>query len=539
MVATYQKYRILLCVFGVVLCSKCTVAYAQVVINEVMFNPKGSEFFDEYIELYNAGDVSVDLTGWRVGDGEDTDEIVSHAQGLILGAGQYALILDANYFGQSTAYDPLPPDALVLTVSGPTIGNGGLHNSSNERVVLIDATGDTVSAMMYQVPNESGISEEKIDPQGGDAAENWADAKWVGGTPGRVNSVSVKSVDLALRSKEGDVEKVPWMQNVTVRVWAVNVGRENISQFQIQAKGFWGAVTNVSHLLAAGDSVEVTVYQGIVPNGRQEVVLEGVLAGDQDLSNQTARWRIVGGYAPGQVVINEVMAAPSVGNEWVELLNLGHDPVSLVGWVLKDNRTAAEIKSGEVPGLGFIIVPDDGAMISSSSRFPALNNGGDELELLDATGSVIDRVTYPAATPNVSLERIDALVSGQDLANWLDSTVGSTPGLPNSVKAVHVDTVSLVVDPNPFDTETRIRYQLPVSRAHVNLWIFDRAGRKVRALLDASEAGAQREIVWDGRNDGQQFLKPGIFVLYLEARSPDGQVFRAKTAVAFVRGISN
>ncbi|MDP6038908.1 MAG: lamin tail domain-containing protein, partial [Candidatus Latescibacteria bacterium] len=40
---------------------------AQVVINEVMYDPAGSEFFDEYVELYNAGETPVDLVGWRVG----------------------------------------------------------------------------------------------------------------------------------------------------------------------------------------------------------------------------------------------------------------------------------------------------------------------------------------------------------------------------------------------------------------------------------------------------------------------------------------
>jgi len=297
----------------------------------------------------------------------------------------------------------------------------------------------------------------------------------------------------------------------------------------------------VSRPLSVGDSVQVIVYQGHVPSGRQTVSFEGVLVGDEDLSNQTARWAFVGGYPLGQVVINEIMAFPRAGEEWVELLNMSDHLVSLHGWVLKDTRTGAEIKSGEIPekALAVLSTDSDGLMISDSSRFPTLNNGGDVLELLDGTGSVIDRVAYPAATAGVSLERIDALASGTDLANWLSSTSGSTPGFPNSVKAVKIETVSLVADPNPFDTETRIKYQLPVSRAHVNLWIFDREGRKVRALLDVAEAGAEREIVWDGRSDAQQFLKPGVFVLYLEARSPDGQMFQAKTPVVFARGISN
>ena len=44
-------------------------ASAQMVISEVMFDPEGSEFYDEFIELQNIGDIAVDLDGWRVGDG--------------------------------------------------------------------------------------------------------------------------------------------------------------------------------------------------------------------------------------------------------------------------------------------------------------------------------------------------------------------------------------------------------------------------------------------------------------------------------------
>ena len=62
-----RKCGFWLSLFGALWCIECTAAHAQIVISEVMFNPKGSEFFDEYIELFHIGDAPVDLTGWRVG----------------------------------------------------------------------------------------------------------------------------------------------------------------------------------------------------------------------------------------------------------------------------------------------------------------------------------------------------------------------------------------------------------------------------------------------------------------------------------------
>ena len=49
-----------------------TPLWGQVVLSEVMFDPAGSEFYDEFVEVQNVGDQAVDLTGWRVGDGEET-----------------------------------------------------------------------------------------------------------------------------------------------------------------------------------------------------------------------------------------------------------------------------------------------------------------------------------------------------------------------------------------------------------------------------------------------------------------------------------
>ena len=51
-------------------------ASAQMVISEVMFDPEGSEFYDEFIELQNIGDIAVDLDGGRVGDVKEVDALV-------------------------------------------------------------------------------------------------------------------------------------------------------------------------------------------------------------------------------------------------------------------------------------------------------------------------------------------------------------------------------------------------------------------------------------------------------------------------------
>ena len=54
---------------------------SAVVINEVMANPL-DEDTGEFVELYNRGDVPIDLSGWRLADAADTNDIILDFVGL-------------------------------------------------------------------------------------------------------------------------------------------------------------------------------------------------------------------------------------------------------------------------------------------------------------------------------------------------------------------------------------------------------------------------------------------------------------------------
>ncbi len=256
--------------------------------------------------------------------------------------------------------------------------------------------------------------------------------------------------------------------------------------------------------------------------------------------------------ASAQVVINEVMARPADGPEWVELYNRSPDAVHLSGWTLSDLRTTGQFKAGAIiDGGGYVIVAEDvdavglqypglNVPVLSLTRWPRLNNGGDGLILRDATATLVDSIFYPAQTTAISLERIDLTVAG-DQNNWLDSQDprGATPGTANSVQFNDdIAELSVAVAPNPFVDQVAITYRVPSPRLHANLWVFDRTGRRVASLLKSVESGSQRVVNWDGSNDNGQILKPGIYVIYLEVGTPEGKLFRARKPVVLARGIS-
>ena len=159
---------------------------AQVVLNEVMYDPRGAEHHDEYVELLNSSQtLAVDLSGWQLGDADELDDLVDTGMGWTLQPGQFALVLDGSYFGNSATYANVLDDVLLLKIADRSFGRTGWSNSGEEAVILRNAAGDTVETFRYWPEKSPGFSWEKVDP----SSLEWELARVQGGTPGRLNSV--------------------------------------------------------------------------------------------------------------------------------------------------------------------------------------------------------------------------------------------------------------------------------------------------------------------------------------------------------------
>ena len=103
------------------------------------------------------------------------------------------------------------------------------------------------------------------------------------------------------------------------------------------------------------------------------------------------------------------------------------------------------------------------------------------------------------------------------------SEIGNTTG-----PGISDNTGSLVsLCPNPFDTETRIRYRV-VSPGPVSIEIFDMMGNRVASLVDGTRAPGNYEVVF---NPEKEFLSPAaaLFFYRYEANgcSESGKLVRA------------
>lgn len=149
---------------------------AQIVINEIHYAPDVKTERVEFIELHNAGDSAVNLSGWQFTEGVT----YTIPNGATLAAGGY-LVIAQN------------PTALQgkfgVTALGPWTG---LLSNEGEKIVLKNASGGTEDSVEYQlgfpwptVGDPPGYSIELINPAfDNDLGGNWRVSVSPGAQPG-------------------------------------------------------------------------------------------------------------------------------------------------------------------------------------------------------------------------------------------------------------------------------------------------------------------------------------------------------------------
>lgn len=80
--------------------------------------------------------------------------------GTTLAPDQFALVVDAIYFSNSTTYEVVPEDADFLTIVDKVFGRSGWSNSIDETVVISDAAGRVIDILIYSPNGRSGFSWE-------------------------------------------------------------------------------------------------------------------------------------------------------------------------------------------------------------------------------------------------------------------------------------------------------------------------------------------------------------------------------------------
>jgi len=153
-------------------------------INEINYKSADSYDTGDWIELYNAGKTSVNLSGWKLSDNA-TDDPYIFKDGEMLYPGEYLVVCDK-----------LEKFKSIHSSIKCAIGNFSFGFSSNGDVVkLIDANGNVVDVVEYRatypwpiIAATSGSTLELNNPLNDNTkAENWKVLEGHG-TPGKINN---------------------------------------------------------------------------------------------------------------------------------------------------------------------------------------------------------------------------------------------------------------------------------------------------------------------------------------------------------------
>jgi len=504
----------------------------RLLITEVMANPL-NEATGEFVELYNAGDLPLQVTDLLLSDGDSDDTILSR-QGADaeLAPGGWAVVLDRDFAGDY----PLPDDALLLTVGDGRLGNG---LSTNDPITVHAPSGELLAGFGQPFDPGNGRSAERTSLQDPEGPGEWVAAPCPEApfaSPGGANCAAGDGPD-------PDGEPVdPGSLTLVINEVMANPLDEDRGEFVELFNYGTKPVAAAGLVLDDGDAQDVLVDpqggEGTIPAGAYALILDpehdgsyslpadavvllpddttlgsGLTTNDplalltadasvvvstfsfpfnpgngrsaervDDRGDVASNWvasPCPAGSSPArvncaaagegppvepeevpQVVINEVMANPTDERtaEFVELLNLGPEPVDLTGYVLSDGDAIDTLEGFdggpavlEAGGFGVVLDRDyvggydlgpDATLLVTDDRSigSGLANSDPITLLLPDAATVVSTYGHPFnAGDGRSVERVDP-AAPDDPESWVAATCEgpppvATPGAPNCAAA--------------------------------------------------------------------------------------------------------
>ena len=161
---------------------------SPIVINEISYDPPGDSDAEDWVELYNNSEITMDISGWVLRDSDDAHAFALPAHSQIEGRSYVILTRDGSAF------------SAIYPETDNAIGDFdfGLA-ASGDSVRLYDDTGYLIDSVMYtnsapwpEISNGTGTTLELLNPDLDNALpESWI-AESLLGTPGSANVAFLK-----------------------------------------------------------------------------------------------------------------------------------------------------------------------------------------------------------------------------------------------------------------------------------------------------------------------------------------------------------
>jgi len=532
---------------GVIPLSAALVFTPGIRINELIYDPPGTDGGHEFVELINTSSEPISLDGLSLVfvNGADPSRQRTVWRGgseLSLAPGVYHLIGEEFVAG----YDDL---ATLSLQNGPD----ALWLMSGEKRLDAVAWGDVLDlGEGAPAADVAGTSLARV-PDGHDSDDNASDFRALDApTPGLTNSRRVRLRPIALqlipewRESEGEFRAA-----ATLLLSGDDSLQTGVALWQLD--GWRGAEQFVGG--GRGDTLRLA-WDFSATSGRHEIRL--LIEVDQSVADSVAHEFQVG---LGSLRLNEVMATPSSGEpEWIELYAEGLAGCDLAAHALADAVSAPRLidasggchegwilVSPDCPALRTRYEIDDVTCLPLVGGWPTLNNSGgagggaaDLVRLYDASGVLIDLLEYGADPPVEVGHSLERAYFGRQLpAAWFLSPAPPTPGRANAVRGTTYDESGLTVGPNPFSPDgsgsealLHIVFRSPLASVGARSEIRDLRGELVRDLGGGRGGGDVLQWIWDGRAGDGRLIPPGAYVVIVRSSQETAAgVWRSLVAV--------
>jgi len=420
-----------------------TVAHAQLIITEIMYNlsedseGSKSDAKREWIEVYNNGSVSVDITDWRFNDGSNHKFVVPPENG-----GQGSLIIESN------SYAIFASDAATFlsenTYSGTVIDTVMSLNNTTDTLSLVNDTGVTVDNVTYTKElggDEDGNSLQLIDgtfvggvPTPGYGYERGEDGSQEENTPNPPTDGGGEESSSSVQTSNGSVSPITAGKITAIAPSDRTVISGATVEYKGQALGIKNEpLSNARYVwnFGNGESIEGKSVLHIYQHPGEYVLVLNVSSGK--LSGMD---RAIITVIDGDILISRV------DSDIIELQNRENVELNLSWWQLKSGDDVFMLPRDTIvlPGKKLIFANSITELSTFGGRSVSLlyPNGivahtyGDDVPNIPQSNQIQKTAVIPSKSPGVimptgemkALEEIPVLEEEELTASALDSFSG-------------------------------------------------------------------------------------------------------------------
>ncbi len=547
-------------------CYKEPDSWGEIIITEIMSNPKGSVVLPEveYVEILNTTKDTISLNGCEFYYGDRPYELPD--VGLL--PKEYVILCrddDEKMFDDDIE--------VVGIESFPVLANSGkllvIKNQKNDIIHYVDYTDQWYR---NDFAKDGGYSLELIDENRlSSMPNNWHESiASFGGTPGQKNSVG----DIYIEDRNNYVKSVHQLSSNSIGV----VFNSPIMPFMEPEKWFKQMPESKSKYRCLNPPY--ATYYEIEDVEESCFVLGDCLDidGQYLLAYDTIRMWPIKQVEKNDLIINELYVANESSEEYesfIELYNMSDHAIDLSSLILEiideDNEVEDRIAIATIPTLlnpqsysilskdynkiidkyGYMGLPQivdlpEGVDRYNNRQMFALRSKKDSL--IDI--AVFDRSWISSDLPEwTSLERLEQGTNGMDRMSWTEgslSTGYASPGIKNVMDADRIDTsidstktFSLAYDMvclegGKPESELVVDYSLDDEINYVNIDLYTAKGLRVCNIISDEELTGTGRLVNGREWKNERSSIPGLYILMITRHKATGESERTKLVLPIV-----